>query len=183
MMLDQSLTFVSPNGAAQSMVGAAGVAIPLNNVLDILGTGVGTPPAVVIGNRALFGQDMGLGVWKPEIEINIGAAFVTGTSATANFSVEVAPDTGAAGSYQPGTWEIAAETGPKPASELTAGQVLRMAMPPAPPNTLTPRFYRMVMNVPAATDFTAGTVSGAFIVQGRDDLQSARQATSNYSVR
>ncbi len=190
MMLDAGLPpFISPNGPPVSAVGAAGASIIFPGIVDILGIGVGNAPPSVIGNPAsgFFGQDAGLGIWKLDIQINIGTAFVTGTAATANFSLQGAPDTGAAGGYQPGTWEDFGETGPKAASELVAATTLgkgvfRMAFPPAPPNTLTPRYYRMIMKVPTATDFTAGTISAAFMVQGRDDFFSAQQAASNFVV-
>src|SRR5215831_6956109 len=139
MMLDALLEFVAP-GSPQSMVGTAGNAIALTNVIDILGQGVGTAPGNIIGNRTLFGQDPDIGIWTPEVQINIGTAFATGNAATANFAIQYAPDTGAAGGYAAGTWETAAELGPKPVSELSANQILRMALPPAPPNTLTPRY-------------------------------------------
>jgi hypothetical protein len=190
MMLDSALpSFIPPNGPAVSAVGAAGASIIFPGVIDIMGVGVGMAPPNIIGNPAsgFFGTDMGLGIWKLDIQINIGVAFVTATSATGNFSIQGAPDTGAAGGYLPGTWEDFAETGPKAASELVAATVtgagvFRMAMPPAPPATLTPRFYRMIMKVPTATDFTAGTITAAFMVQGRDDLQSAMRSASNYVV-
>ena len=189
-MLDAGLpAFVSPNGPPLSMVGAAGAAVIFPGIVDVLGLGVGmAPSANVIGNPAsgFFGADMGLGIWKLEIEIDIGTAFTTGTAATAEFVLRGAPDTGAAGGYQPGTWEDFATTGTHAASELLAATIsagrFRMAWPPAPPGTLTPRFYRMEMRVPAATNFTAGTVTGAYAVQGRDDLQSAQRAASNYTV-
>jgi hypothetical protein len=181
MMLDALVEFLGPQAAPVSAVGGAGAQIQIGNVIDLLGVGPGNAPPNIIGNAALFGEDPGIGIWVPEVQINIGTAFATATSATANFAFQYAPDT--AGTYQPGAWETAAETGPKPASELTAQQVLRMKVPPTPPATPTPRYARILMTVaPAATGiFTAGTVTSAFIVQGRDDLQN-RNAASNYVV-
>lgn len=182
MMLDAALTFVSPNGPPQSVVGAAGAALQLGGVIDLLGQGVGQAPAGIIGNASFFGQDTNTGIWKLDFQLGIGTSFTTGTSATGNFAIQVAPDTGSAGGYLPGTWETAAETGAKAASELVANTIIRMAMPPAPPATLRPRYMRLLLSVPSATDFTAGTVSSAFFVQGRDDLQN-KQAANNYVVR
>lgn len=179
MMLDAQVTFVSQAGAAFSLVASAGTQA-VGQVIDELGQGVGTAPANIIGNTSLFGSDMGLGVWKPEIQINIGTALTIASSGTLEFAIQGAPDTGSSGSYQPGTWESFATTGPKPASELAASAVLRMAMPPAPPATLRPRYYRLVAI--SSQNVTAGTCSSAFIVQGRDDLQSLQQAASNYVV-
>lgn len=180
-MLDAQWVFVAPPMAPVSAVAGAGVNVPIGQVIDLLGVGVGMAPPNIIGTAALFGEDPNTGIWKLDLQINIGTAFTTGTAATGNFAIQVAPDTGAAGGYLPGTWETAEETGAKAASELTANQVLRLPMPPAPPATLRPRYMRLLLQVPAATDFTAGTVSGAFFVQGRDDLQN-KQASSNYTV-
>lgn len=189
MMLDALLTIVNPNGPPVSAVGAAGAAIILGSPIDLLGTGVGTAPQNIIGNPAsgFFGFDPGLGIWKLDLQLTIGTAFTTGNSATAEFALQGAPDTGAAGNYQPGTWETFATTGAKSASELLAATtggkgVFRMAFPPAPPATLTPRFLRMEIIVPSGTSFTAGTIAAAFMVQGRDDYFSMQQAAANYIV-
>jgi hypothetical protein len=184
MMLDALTTFLMPQAPPVSAVGAAGAVIQIGNVIDLLGVGPGNAPPVIIGNATLFGNSgMGLGVWDPEVQINIGTAFTTATSATANFAFQYAPDT--ATTYQPGTWETAAELGAKPASELTANQVFRMKVPPVPPTVLDPppRYARIVMTVaPSGTGiFTAGTVTSAFIVQGRDDLDH-KYAANNFVV-
>ena len=181
MMLDSQLEWVSHAGAPQSMVAGAGVTVPFNNIIDELGQGVGTAPANIIGNATLFGADAGIGRFKLEAQINIGTAFATSNVATANFAIQVAPDLGAP-TYQPGAWETAAETGAKPVAEMAANTVIRMDLPPAPPLTQRPRYIRMVLLVPAATNFTAGTVTFAGLVAGRDD-QTNRQAAANYSVR
>lgn len=192
MMLDAGLpAFQSPTAPPLSVVGAAGASIILPGIVDVMGVGVGFAPPNIIGNPAsgFFGTDMGLGIWKLDIEILIGTAFTTSTSATGEFCLQGAPDTGSAGNYQPGTWEDFSTTGAKAASELVAATTLgkgvfRLAFPPAPPATLTPRYYRMIMRVaPSASGiFTAGTIAAAFMVQGRDDFFSAQQAASNYVV-
>lgn len=190
MMLDAALpAFQSPTSAPLSAVGTAGTSIVFPGVVDILGAGVGVAPPNIIGNpgSGFFGQDAGLGIWKLDIEILIGTTFTTGNAATGEFCLQGAPDTGAAGGYLPGTWEDFATTGAKAVTELVAATTLgagvfRMAMPPAPPATLTPRFLRMIMRVASGTNFSAGTITAAFMVQGRDDLQSAQRAASNYTV-
>ena len=177
MQIDSTLEFVSHSGSAATLVGAAGATVVLGNTIDILGAGVGVAAPSIIGTATVFGDDPGTTAAKQaEIQINIGTAATTATSATGNFAVQFAPDDG---TNNPGTWETGAETGAKAASELTANQVLRMAMPPAPPNTPTPRFIRLVCEVPAATDFTAGTVSWAAIIKVRDDLRN-KYAAANY---
>ncbi len=178
MQIDSKLEFVPHSAAPQTAVGAAGATVTFSGIIDILGSGVGTVASSIIGNVTLFGEDVGIGRNKPEIQINIGTAFTTGNAATGNFAIQVAPDDGTG---NPGTWETAAETGAKPVSELTANQVLRLAMPPAPPNTLRPRFIQLALLVPAATNMNAGTVSWAAIVFVRDD-QANRRAARNYVV-
>ena len=153
-------------------------------MIDLLGQGVGQAPANIIGNAALFGEDPNTGIWKLDLQVNVGTAFTTATSATANIAIQVAPDTGAGGGYLPGTWVTAEETGPHVVGTMTANQVLRLPMPPAPPEVPRPRYMRLLLQVaPASTGiFTAGTISAAFFVAARDDLQN-RQATSNYVVQ
>jgi hypothetical protein len=182
MMIDSAMAFVLPPAPPVPMVGASGVNVQIGQIIDLLGSGVGTPPSNIIGNVALFGTDPNTGVWKLDFQLNIGTAATTGTSATGNFAIQVAPDTGAAGGYLPGTWETAEETGPKAASLLVANAVLRLPMPPAPIGTPRPRYMRCLLVVPAATLFTAGTVTAAFFVQGRDDLQN-KQAANNFVVQ
>jgi hypothetical protein len=182
MMIDAALSFLLPPAPPQTMVGAAGVNIQIGQVIDLLGSGVGTAPSNIIGNVAVFGTDPNTGVWKLDFQLDIGTAATTGTSATANFAIQVAPDSGASGGYLPGTWETAEETGPKAAAALVANAVIRLPMPPAPLSTPRPRYMRVLMVVPAATNFTAGTVTAAFFVQGRDDLQN-KQAANNYVVQ
>lgn len=182
-MKDNQVAFVGLGAAPVSLVGAAGAAIQIGQIIDLLGQGVGQAPAGIIGNRAsgFYGVDPGAGRTKPDIEIDIGAAAQTGSAATAEFALQYAPDTGAAGGYNPGAWEDGATTGYKGVGELTAGQQLRMDLPPTPPGTATPRFVRLIARLAAGTDFTAGTVAFAGLVMGRTD-QAQRQAPSNYTV-
>ena len=176
MMLDASLTFVPP-GAPQSLVVGGAVTTQLGQVIDILGQGPGTAPANIIGNATVFGEDAGIGIWKLDLQINIGTAPVGGNN---NFALQGAVDSGSAGGYLPGTWETFAETGSKTPAQLLVNSVVRMAMPPTPPDMPTPRYYRLVAISSAAV--TAGTVTAAFPVQGRDDLQN-KFAANNYVVR
>lgn len=176
MMLDAQLSFVPP-GVTQSLVVGGAATTQLGQVIDILGQGVGTAPANVIGNASVFGEDAGIGIWKVDLQVNIGTAPVGGNN---NFALQGAVDSGASGGYLPGTWETFAETGAKTPAQLLANSVWRMAMPPTPPDMPTPRYYRLVAISSAAV--TAGTISAAFMVQGRDDLQN-KFAANNYVVR
>jgi hypothetical protein len=178
MRLDALLNFVQP-GAPLSLVGSAGVAIPSTNTIDLLGVGSGNASSNIIGNVTTFGSDTGVGGYKnPEIQINIGTALVTATSATLNVAFQGAPDNG---SNAPGTWQTFAETGPITAAQGTAGQIIRMDWPVAFPANEQPRFVRLLFQVPAGADFTAGTVSSALVVPARDDWNE-RNAARNYVV-
>jgi hypothetical protein len=182
MMVDALLNFVQPGAAAVSVVGAAGAIVQIGATIDLLGPGVGVAPPGIIGNTSLWGHDPGPGRVKPEIRINIGTAFATGNAAQGEFAIQYAPDTGAAGGYQPGTWEDAETTGFKPVTELSANQTIRMDLPPAPPNTLMPRFMRLIMRPTSATNMSAGTVTFAGPTMGPDDHVVMRQQVNNYVV-
>jgi hypothetical protein len=181
MQLDALTTFVYANGTPQSVVGAAGAAIPLGQPIDLLGQGVGTIPQNIIGNTSVFGVDPGIGRIRPEIQINIGTGFTTGNAATGTFALQYAADQGAAGNYQPATWYTSSETQAHAVSVLTPGQIIRLDVTPAPPEVLTPRYVRLICYPPAGENFSAGTVSAAFMTMARDD-QANRQAASNYTV-
>ena len=180
MITDASLNPIAI-GSPLSCVGAAGVNFQ-SAVKDILGVGVGMAPPAIIGNVTLFGEDPGIGGKRPQLDIAVGAAFVTANAATLNVQFQYAPDTGAAGGYQPGTWQTAVESGALTAAQLTAGQIIaRFDMPPAFPANQRPRFFRLNFAVPAATNFTAGTISYAIITNVRDDW-AAKFGAKNFNV-
>jgi hypothetical protein len=181
MRVDAQWTFVS-QAAPLSMVGGAGINIP-SLVIDLLGQGVGTAPASIIGNATLFGTDLGLatGVLTPKLQCVTGTAFVTATGATLDLAIQLAPDLGTP-TYQPGAWQTVQSTGALTAAQLTAGIVFaRMDFPPVFPKILRPRYIRLLGIIPAGTDFTAGTIAFAGVVPTRDDQANA-QASRNYSV-
>lgn len=181
MLIDALLAFIPP-GTNQSMVAGAGISIPSVGLIDLLGQGVGTAPANIIGNATVFGSDQGIGGEKPLVQAVVGTAFVTATAATLNVAFQAAPDTGVGGGYQPGAWQTLVETGPLTAAQLTAGQILaRFDFPPAFPANLSPRYLRLLFQVPAATDFTAGTIASAIITMARDDLAN-KFAAGNFTV-
>ena len=180
MLKDALLEFVPSSGAAETLVGAAGAEITFTRIIDLLGSGSGTAPVNIIGNATLFGYDPGIGRTAPEVQITIGTALTTATAATARFTLQYAPDAGSP-TYLPGTWEVAVASAAYPVSELTAGTVVRFAMPVTPPATPTPRFMQLTMQVPAATNMTAGTVSWAGIIFARDD-QANKFAARNFVV-
>ncbi len=180
MITDALLAFI-PIGGNLSLIAAAGVDIPSTNTIDLLGQGVGTAPTNIIGNATLFGEDAGVGArFRPELNVTIGTAVTTGTSATLNVAFQAAPDT--AVTYLPGTWQTLAETGELTAAQLTAGQVIaRFPWLPAFPANLRPRYLRLLFQVPAGTTFTAGTIGSALVTTVRDDLAN-RYSPSNFVV-
>lgn len=188
MITDALLAFVQP-GAPMSLVGGAGVNLPSPLTIDLLGTGVGTPPANIIGNAALFGQDVGVGGRvRPELNVVIGVAPATGNAATLNLALQSAPDLGLAGAFQPGAWQTIEETGALTVAQLAASiaaatqqPIMRLPFPPSFPANQRPRYLRLLAQVPAATNFNAGTISSAVITMVRDD-QANKFATKNFIV-
>lgn len=169
MFGDGQLTFVSQN-APLSLVLGAGLAAR-SNILDLLGLGVGVAPQSIIGARSLFGADMGVDMEKTQLAAAVGTAFATATSCTLNVQFQAAPDTGAAGGYQPGAWTTLSETGYLPVANLTAGAVLaRLDYPLAQPVTFQPRFISINFQTLTGASFTSGTIAYAWLVNGRTDL-------------
>lgn len=186
MITDALLNFV-PIGGNLSLVAGAGVDVP-SNVIDLLGLGVGVAPSSnggnIIGNVTTFGAPdaMGVGGFRPELVVNVGTAFVTANAATLNVALQGAPDTGAGGGYLPGTYQTIAETGELTAAQLTAFQtIMRLPWLPPFPANLRPRYLRLLFQVPAAVNFTAGTIANALVTPLRDDQFNA-YAAKNYSV-
>ena len=182
MFVDALLAFVPP-GAPLSLVGAAGVSFP-TNPYDILGSGAGVATPNIIGNATLFGSDMGIGILQPELVVTLGTACATANSATLNVQIQGAPDTGAAGGYVPGAWTTLAETGVLAVAVLTANtRIARFKFPPpAVPQGLRIRFYRLNFAIPAGANFTAGTVANAFVTTVRDDPAELIQQPRNFTV-
>lgn len=180
MIYDTNLSFVAP-GSPLSLIAAAGVDVPSTNVIDILGSGAGTAPHNIIGKATLFGSDTGIGTYRPYIQVAIGTAVTTDTSATLNVALQGAPDTGVGSGYVPGTYTTYAETGEIAVSDLTSGAVIRMDWAAAFPKNARPRYIRLLFQVPAGTTFTAGTIANAIVTMGRDDYSEA-YAPRNYTV-
>ena len=182
MITDGQLALI-PIGFPLSLVAGAGVSVA-TNPLDLMGVGAGLPPPNIIGTVATWGTDFGVGArHRPELEVAIGTAFTTANSATLNLALQAAPDPGAGGNWTPTTWTTIYETGAITAANLTAGQtVMRGPILPVFPKTLRPRFLRLLGQVPAATNFTAGTLAFALWTWVRDDVASAFNAARNYTV-
>jgi hypothetical protein len=189
MRLDSALAFV-PLNYNQSIVAGLGISVPSINTIDMLGLGVGVSPGsqtggsggVIIGSEATnFGTDQGIGGFRPELEVVVGTAFATSDACTLNVQLQAAADAGSP-TWLPLTWDTIVETGPIAVANLTANTVIaRFPYLPAFPANLRPRFLRLNFAVPAAEQFTAGTILCAVVTLVRDD-QANRFASRNYSV-
>lgn len=178
MFVDVLAAFILP-GAPLSLVAGAGISIP-SAVYDLAGVGVGVPMPNIIGTPTTFGTDFGIGGLEPELVCTIGTALATSNSCTINLALQAAPDDG---TNNPGTWQTLEETGSLTAAQCPANtRIARYKFPPAFPANLRPRFMRLLAQVPAATNFTAGTIANAFFTVVRDDYGVA-QAARNYTVQ
>lgn len=186
MRTDALVAFVWPGGP-MSLVGAAGIALA-SPIIDLLGLGSGQSPAAngqIIGTtyNQQFGTDFGIGDNKVLLDIVIGTGLVTANSATLNLAFQGAPDTGLTGGWLPGTWQTFLETGTITAAQGVANtRIARWDWPPSfPEGSPPPRFVRLLASVPAATNFTAGTLAFALGTTARDDM-AQRYAARNYAV-
>ena len=182
MLLDALLAFTQI-GSPLSLVGGAGVGFR-SGIIDLLGLGVGVAPSErIIGNRTVFGEDSGIGGVKPQVQVNIGTALTAVGGSTLNIAFQGAVDQGAAGAYQPGTWQTLIETGPMTAAQLAANAICaRFDWPPAFPVNFQPRYLSLLFSPSAAGSFSAGTVSSAIVTMVRDDWQGFSQMPANYAV-
>lgn len=172
MRSDALLSFI-PIGGNLSVTGSSDVAS--TNTIDLLGQGVGTAPVNFIGTASLFGTDMGIGGFRPEINI------VTGTSAFVGTSLQIklqgAVDT--ASTYQPGTWITFAETAAILSANLPASTVVaRFPWLPAWPAGTLPRYLRLLFT---PVSITTGVIASAIVTTGRDDM-AQKYSAKNFVV-
>lgn len=178
MQTDALNNFVAPAGSATA-VGAAGAAVQIGDIIDMLGVGSGNAPPGIIGNATLWGHDPGIGR-KPVLQISIGTSFATGNAATGAFALQYAADAGSP-TYAPDTWYTSSQTNAHAVAALTAGTMLTMDVTPAPPEVTNPRFVRLVLIVPAATNMNAGVVNFAGLTMGPEQ-NVTKNTPNNYVV-
>jgi hypothetical protein len=181
MLLDSKLSFV-PLGSPLSLVAAVGVDIVSPNVIDLLGGGAGTLVTNITGISAAPGQAdaMGTPTERPELVVAIGTGLVNDTGTpTLRVELQGAPDNG---SGSPGTYVTLGSSGAILAAQGTAGTIIARLpwLPPFPLN-LRPRFLRLNFEIPAGTNFSAGTILYALVTTVRDDWFIAQQPR-NYKV-
>lgn len=182
MAVTDALLNLVPPGSPLSLVGSVAVA---SAIIDILGNGPGQAPTSIIGlpSSGLFGEDSGLGMDKPQLQVNPGLV-IAGT--TLNIAFQGAPDSGAGGGYQPGLWQTFEETGPITVAQFLSAinrgkPIYRADWPPAFPDNYNPRFLRVLFSPAAGGTFSAGTIAAAFVTMVRDDWSIGYQPR-NFSV-
>lgn len=179
MITDALLAFV-PAGSPLSLVGGAGVDFQ-SAIIDLMGPGAGQAVQNIFGNSAVPGQADGMGVGdpRPEISVIVGAAFATANAATVAIEYQGAPDDGTG---NPGAWQTFASTPFITAAQGAAGtQLCRLPFLPPFPFNERPRFLRLNFNIPAGTNFTAGTIANALVTTTRDDY-FVRQQPNNFTA-
>jgi len=180
MLIDSLVSFIPP-GSPLSLVAGAGVSIP-SNVIDLLGLGAGIAPSssAIIGNVTTFGADLGIGELKGQLEVLFTTGLVAVGGSTLNIQFQVAPED--ATTHQPGTWQTLVETGPMTAANLGINKrAARFDYPPVFPETLRPRFARLLFSPSAGGSFSAGAVVAPVTMQ-RDDVANLNQPR-NYAVK
>lgn len=177
MITDSLVSFV-PEGAPLSLIAGTGD-IASTNVVDLMGSGPGTAVNNIIGNASQPGMDVGIGGVRPELNVTIGDAVVSGGGGTLNVKLQAAPNTD--GTNLPGSYVTLGETGPITAANLTAGQIVaRFPFLPAFPPGLNPRYLRLLFTI-ATASITAGSIASALVTNCRDD-QANKYAAGNFTV-
>lgn len=178
-MLTDSLVSFIPYGAPLSLVGGAGISFR-SSIYDILGQGVGQAPVSIIGNAAVFGEDVGIGDPRVQTLVLFTTALVAVGGSTLNIQFQGAPDAGTP-TYQPGAWTTLMETGPLAAANLTLSAIAaRFDFPPAFPVNFRPRYLSLLFSPSAGGSFSAGAVL-APVTTVRDDQANKFQAR-NYAL-
>jgi hypothetical protein len=151
-----------------------------------LGVGVVAPSTTsgnpIIGNTSVFGQAdaQGVATNAPELAIAIGTACVADTGTpTLNVQLQAAADDGTG---NPDTWVTLGESGAIAVANLTANTLIaRLPYLPPFPDSLRPRFLSLNFEIPAGTNFSAGTIAYALVTTLRDQANQL-QAAKNYTV-
>lgn len=178
MLIDALVSFIN-QGAPLSLVGGAGVSFR-SGVIDLLGIGQGQAPANIIGNAAVFGEDVGIGDPRVQTEVFFTTALVAVGGSTLNIQFQAAADLGTP-TYLAGAWQTLMETGPLPAGAVSLNAVAgRFDFPPAVPPSFRPRYLSLLFSPSAGGSFSAGAVI-APVTTVRDDQANKFQAR-NYAV-
>lgn len=178
MLIDSLVSFVPPDSPL-SLVAGAGVSIP-STVIDLIGNGVGTAPPNIIGTASVFGTDLGIGELKAQIEVLVTTALATATGALLTTAFQLAADDPT--THLPVTWfTIIDQPNVSIANTALGKRVARFDYPPVIPETLRPRYARLLFSPGAGASFTAGAIVAPVTMQ-RDDWAEAQQPR-NYAVK
>lgn len=160
MFLDNTLSF---NGGWSTPSAAITATVDGTTIIDITGAGSGNAPAMINGfpaTNTAIGEDYGAGdgIAIPRALVIVNT---TGTGAgTVTISVSAAPDDG---SYGQGTYYTLASTAAYVGTNLVAGTVIEIPLPPIPEGLGTekalPRFYKITYTV-------SGTVGAVKFISG-----------------
>lgn len=169
---DQSLLLSSAQAITTATVAST-------NIYDVTGAGSGNAPALVWGNTATFGADIGAGTGgeRPQAFFTVGTAFTTSSAATLSVAVQAAPDNG---SNAPGTWTTLTQSAAYLVASLTAGTQILLPIPECPTSLGLPRFYRFDYIVGVGT-FTAGTITGGILLD-TPEAAGGIKYPANYTV-
>ena len=174
MFLDNALSFNTTLGTVQTITGTADSQV----VLDVTGAGSGNAPAMINGFPATntsIGEDWGAGDGEaiPHVLLEVPT---TGTgSGTVTVTVKTAPDDG---SYGQGTYTTLVSTVALVGTDLVAGTIIDIPLPPLNSNTVLPRFYKLTYTV-------SGTISvgvNAFICINPAQIATFKKYANNYIV-
>ena len=182
MITDALLSLVSP-GSPISLANLATGAAVASQVIDLLGSGVGTAPQNIIGTRTVFGQTVGVDWLKPAIMLHVGTAFTTSSSCTLTVQFQGSVDSGVSGTppYSPNAWITYSEVPGLTAAQLIAQRSIRVDFQPNFPFETLPRFLQLNFQTLSGASFTAGTIANAVVTLVRDDY-GEKYAAKNYTV-
>lgn len=163
MFLDNSLSFTADWSTPSAAISATADG---THIVDLAGSGPGTVPAMINGfpaTKTALGFDIGAGdgIVIPRA---IFLVTTTGTgSGTVTISVAAAPDSGTG---TEGTYYILAQSAALVGTDLVAGTVIELPIPPLPEGLgaakALPRFYKCTYTV-AATVGAVKFISGISI--------------------
>lgn len=188
MITDALVNFI-PVQNPLVLVGGNGITFR-SGIIDLLGLGVGVAPGErIIGQPGqLFGEDAGVGGRRrPEINVSVTTAITANLAGTLlKIALQAAPDTGAAGGYQPGAWtDVDSQDNIAPANLVVGAVPFRSPFIPTFPANLRPRFMSLLFSPTNANQtpngsFATGAVI-AVVTTARDD-QANKFQPRNYSV-
>lgn len=167
--------FETTSGATFSTAQAITTTADSTNTFDVTGAGVGSAPAMIGagGVNTAMGYDIGAGdgIAVPEVFIVVTTA---GTGAgTVTFTLAAAPDNG---SYSAGTYVTLFSSKAFTGTALTAGTVIKFAVPPIPPGLALPRFYKMTYTVSGSATVSVTTA----LVLNAPDIRDATLYGNNF---